>query len=79
MNAGDSPADDLTPAERGLAQHLELLRASPPIGAPEFVPSVIRSVRWQRAIRDPLLLVGAVATAVADGLGLLCRREEGGS
>ena len=76
MNAGDSPADDLTPAERGLAQHLELLRASPPIGAPGLVPRVIRGVRWQRAIRDPLLLVGAVAAALRDGLGLLFGHPE---
>lgn len=76
MNAGDSSAEDLTPAERSLAQHLELLRASPPVGAPGLVPRVIRGVRWQRAIRDPLLLVGAVAAALRDGLGLLFRRSE---
>ena len=76
MNTGDSPADDLTPAERSLAKHLELLRASPPTGAPGLVPRVIRGVRWQRAIRDPLLLVGAVAAAVAEGLGLLTRRPD---
>jgi hypothetical protein len=76
MNAGDSPADDLTPAERSLDQHLELLRARPPIGAPGLVPRVIRGVRWQRAVRDPLLLVGAVAAALRDGLGLLFGRSE---
>ena len=76
MNAGDPPADDLTPAERSLARHLELLRASPPIGEPGIVPRVIRGVRWQRAIRDPLLLVGAVAAALRDGLGLLFGRPE---
>jgi hypothetical protein len=76
MNAGDPPADELTPAERGLAQHLELLRASPPVGEPGLVPRVIRGVRWQRAIREPLLLVGAVAAALADGLGLLFGRPE---
>jgi hypothetical protein len=76
MNAGDPPADDLTPAERRLAQHLELLRASPPIGAPGLVSRVIRGVRWQRAIREPLVLVGAVAAALRDGLGLLFGRPE---
>ena len=76
MNAGDSSAEDLTPAERSLAQHLELLRASPPIGGPGLVPRVIRGVRWQRAIREPLLLVGAVAAALQEGLSLLFGRPE---
>jgi hypothetical protein len=79
MNAGDSPVDDLTPAERRLTMHLEVLRVSPPSGGPELVPRVIRGVRWQRAIRDPLVLVGAVATAIADGVGLLFSRSEDGS
>ena len=76
MNAGDSSADDLTPAERRLTQHLELLRQSPPTGAPGLVPRVIRGVRWQRAIRDPLVLVGTVAAALAEGLGILFRGPE---
>lgn len=79
MNAGDSPADDLTPAERRLTKHLEVLRVSPPSGGPDLVPRVIRSVRWQRAIRDPLVLVGAVASAVAEGVGLVFSRSVGGS
>ena len=73
MNADDSPADDLSPAERRLTEHLELLRATPPT-TPALVPRVIRGVRWQRAVRDPLLLVGAVATAVVEGLGLAFER-----
>jgi hypothetical protein len=73
MNAGDSPVDDLSPAERRLTEHLELLRATPP-ASPALVPRVIRGIRWQRAIRDPLLLVGAVATAVLEGLGLVFER-----
>jgi hypothetical protein len=71
MNAGDPPTDDLTPAERRLTQHLELLRASPPTAAPQLVTMVLRGVRWQRAVREPLVLVGAVATAVFDSLALL--------
>jgi hypothetical protein len=69
--------DDLTPAERGLTQHLELLRASPPESPPVLVPRIIRGVRWQRAIRDPLVLVGTVASAVAESLGLLFTRAGG--
>jgi hypothetical protein len=79
MNAGDFSADELTPAERRLSQHLELLRASPPPVAPQLVATVIRGVRWQRAVREPLVLVGAVATALLDGLGLLIKPGAGGS
>jgi hypothetical protein len=79
MSAGDPPADELTPAERRLTQHLELLRASPPTGAPQLVTRVIRGVRWQRAVREPLVLVGMVATAVFDGLAVLFKPPDGGS
>jgi hypothetical protein len=79
MNAGDPPADELTPAERRLTQHLELLRASPPTGAPQLAATVIRGVRWQRAVREPIAMVGVVATAVFDGLALLFGPPAGGS
>jgi hypothetical protein len=79
MNAGDPPTDDLTPAERRLTQHLELLRASPPTAAPQIVATVLRGVRWQRAVREPLALVGVVASAVLDGLALLFGPPAGGS
>jgi hypothetical protein len=70
MSAGEPPAEELSPAERRLTQHLELLRASPPT-TPALAPRVIRGVRWQRAIRDPLVLVGTVATAAVEWLGLV--------
>jgi len=70
---------DLTPAERGLAQHLELLRSSPPSATPQLVPRVIRDVRWQRAIRDPLLLVEAVAAALVEGASALIKPSAGKS
>lgn len=79
MNAGDPPADELTPAERRLTEHLELLRDSPPTAAPQLVGRVIRGVRWQRAAREPLMLVGEVAAAVFDGLALLFTPSADGS
>jgi hypothetical protein len=75
MSDRDSLADDLSPAEQRLAEHLELLRASPPIPAPEMIERIISRARWQRTIRDPLVLVGAVAIAVGEGLGLLIERS----
>jgi hypothetical protein len=79
MNAGDSHPEELTPAERRLGEHLELLRASPPTATAQLVPRVLRNVRWQRSIRDPLVLVGVVASAIADGLGLLFKPPGGGA
>ncbi|HEY2652612.1 MAG TPA: hypothetical protein VGI50_11855 [Solirubrobacteraceae bacterium] len=78
MNAGDSLPEDLTPAERRLVQHLELLRTGAPTVTPQLVPRVIRGVRWQRTVRDPLVLVGAVASALAEGLALLFKGPRGG-
>jgi len=77
MSDHDNPDEELSPAERRLSEHLELLRTSPPSAAPELIARIIRRMRWQRAIRGPLVLVGAVASAFADGLGLLLRRPEG--
>jgi len=77
MNAGDSSADELSPAERRLTEYLELLRVSPPAEGPQLVGRVIRGVRWQRAVREPLVLVGAVASALLDGLGLLFKPPAG--
>ncbi len=65
------PDEDLTPAERRLSEHLELLRANPPATGPELMARILRSARWQFAIRDPLIFVGAVSAAMVEGLSLL--------
>jgi hypothetical protein len=77
MSDGDNPAEELSPAERRLAEHLELLRAAPPAAAPGLIEVVIRKARWQRVIRDPLLLVGGVATALGEALRLLFEPPDG--
>jgi hypothetical protein len=69
--------EELSPAELRLAEHLELLRASPPNVSPELIGRIIASARWQHAVRDHLVLCGAVAGAVAEGLGLLARASAG--
>lgn len=79
MSDGEDPADDLSPAEGRLSEHLELLRANPPTAAPELIGRIIRTVRWQRAIRDPLVLVGAVASAIGESLRLLIKPPVGRS
>ena len=69
--------DDLSPAERRLTEHLDLLRTTAPESPDVLVPRVIRGIRWQRAIRDPLVLVGTVTAAVAESFGLLFQRTGG--
>jgi hypothetical protein len=71
MSDGDIAAEDLSPSERRLLEHLELLRAAPTAAQPELIERVIRRARWQRVIRDPLVLIGTVAAAIGEGLLLL--------
>ncbi len=71
MNQPPETPEDLSPAERSLHEHLELLRidALPPPAS--MVATIVRTARWQRAVRRPLLAVAALAGAVSDGLRLL--------
>ena len=77
MSAPSNADDDLTPAERRLWDHLELLRSQPPAAGPELIPRIVRSARWQIAIRDQVLFVGAVAMAISEGFSLLCGPSAG--
>ncbi len=71
MNGPQEPREALTPAERGLHEHLEVLRLDAPPPPSSMVAQVVRAARWQRAVRRPLLAVGALAAAVLDGVRLL--------
>jgi hypothetical protein len=71
LSDGENPAEDLTAAEQRLSEHLELLRASPPTAAPELITRIVLRARWQSTIRDPLVFMGAVATALSEALSLL--------
>ena len=63
--------DELTPVERSLGRHLELLRAEPPLAPRRLDAHIIRSARWQRSIRRPLITFGRFAGALRDGIRLL--------
>ncbi len=77
MSDEDHQDEELSSAELRLAEHLELLRASPPGATPELIAQIIATARWQHAIRDHLVLVGAVAGAFAEGLALGVRQSGG--
>jgi hypothetical protein len=74
MSDQDHIDEELSPAELRLTQHLELLRASPPDATPELLGRIIATARWQRAIRDHLVLVGIVAGALGEALSPLMRK-----
>lgn len=67
----DDSADELTPAEQALNDHLQLLRSSPPETDRTLIVGVVHSVRWQRAVRRPVIAAAALAAAAVDGIRLL--------
>jgi hypothetical protein len=72
MNNGpQEPSDALSPTERRLNEHLELLRTDPPRGSALMVTHIVRTARWQRAVRRPLLAFAALAAAIGEGVRLL--------
>jgi hypothetical protein len=72
MSAPAAPDEELSAAERRLVEHLEIVRASPPRGDRSLVRRVVRRARWQRALRQPVQIIGAIAAAVVEGVaGLL--------
>ncbi len=71
MNRPPEPLEPLSPAEHRLIEHLQLLRTDAPIPPPPMVGQIVRAARWQRAVRQPLLAISAMAAAVGEGVRLL--------
>jgi hypothetical protein len=68
--------DDLTAAERRARDLLAPLREGTVPAAPELVPSVRRTLGWQRPLRRAVEGPGRLAGAVLDGVrGLLGGRR----
>jgi len=68
--------DDLTAAERRARDLLAPLREGPVPAASELVPSVRRTLGWQRPLRRAVEGPGRLAGAVLDGFrGLLGERR----
>jgi hypothetical protein len=65
-----SPAerDHRDPAEERLDAYLEEVRLDPPQADAQLVKRVAHRARWQRAVREPLRVAGALAAAMIDGL-----------
>lgn len=67
--------DAATPAERRLLDYLDALRADRPTPGTGLVPAVVRSARWQRAVRPYALSFGRLVDAIGVGIGLLAGRQ----
>lgn len=66
----DEGAEPMSPAERQLARHLELLKAVP--DPPPFLTEhVVRTARWQRAVRSPLLTLAHFTSTAAEAIRVL--------
>lgn len=77
MNSAE-PEEELTPAQRAAAEHFALLRDHTPEPGRSLAVRVIRTTRWQRAVRAPLRIAALIAASVLDGLGLVTRRRSQG-
>jgi hypothetical protein len=78
VSDAEHPDAEPTAAERGLSEHLQLLRHAAPDPGRALVPRIVRTARWQRIIRAPVRVMGVIAGAVLDGLlGLVTPGKRG--
>ena len=63
--------ENLGPAERALSEHLTVLRDDPPTPGASLVGKVVTTARWQQALGRPLFVIGSLAQAIREGIGLL--------
>jgi hypothetical protein len=71
----DRARDAATPAEQRLLGYLDDLRADRPTPGTGLVPAVVRSARWQRAVRPYALSFGRLVGAIGVGIRLLAGRQ----
>lgn len=77
MNENGRDHDERTRAEQRLHEHLDVLRQDAPDAPLDLARRIVRTVRWQRAIRRPLLAIGALSATVGHGLRLLLKPSAG--
>ncbi len=71
MSEPSETDDNLNPAEQALSRHLTVLRDDPPTPGAMLVNKVVTTARWQRAVSRPLFVIGSLAQALREGVGLL--------
>ena len=73
------PDDEMTrpsPAEEQLLRHLGALREHPPEPDSALAAAVVRTVRWQSAIRPFAQAAGRLVGAIGDSARLMARGAE---
>lgn len=71
MSEPPETEETLSPAEQALSEHLGLLRDDPPIPGTMLVQHIVTTARWQQALSRPLFVIGSLAQAIKEGIGLL--------
>ena len=71
MNPQEPDEGPLSPAEMRLRGYLAALGGDAPAADPRLPRAIVRTARWQRAVRVPLRTAGLLAAAVVDGVGLV--------
>ena len=80
MSDEERPDEEPSAAEERVLALLTLLRTDAGRDDPTLVATVMRHLRFQRAVREALTAVGAVAGAVSDGVAVILGvpRRDGG-
>jgi hypothetical protein len=71
------PPEARSAADARLDEHLDLLRTDAPAGNDSLAHRVVRTARWQGAVRTPLRAAISLLGAAAHGLGVLLGVRKG--
>ena len=66
-------------SEQRVAEYLGELREDQPAPDDRLKRSIVRSARWQEAVRSPVKAIGVLTAALGDGLALVLGMHKGGS
>ena len=76
MTDSEPEPEVLSPAERRLHEHLQVLTGDGPEPEPSLASGIIRTARWQHALRRPLHTIGMLASGLGDALSMLLPRRQ---
>ena len=69
--------DRPSPAEEGLLQHLHALRKDPPVPAAQLPAVVMRTARWQAAVRPFAHAAGILFAGIGDSARVMAGGTRG--
>jgi hypothetical protein len=69
--SSEGGADGLSPAEDRLLRHLHALRDNPPEPGASLATAVVRSARWQQAVRPFAQAAGMLIGAFGDSVRIM--------